>query len=124
VQGADGIGTSELLYYNAITSLPVLATMVTLSGDATRLPAVFAASAAMHGTGLVVGCIVLSSVAGCLLNYALFLCVIHNSALTTTIVGVLKGVVAVVAGLLVMNKAPISAVNLMGIGLNTTGGVW
>jgi hypothetical protein len=98
--------------------------MITLSGDATRLPAVYAASVAAHSTTEVVSAIALSSVAGCLLNYALFLCVIHNSALTTTIVGVLKGVVAVVAGLFLMNNAPISAVNLLGIGFNTCGGVW
>jgi hypothetical protein len=124
LQGADGIGTSELLYYNAIIALPILVAMVTISGDAARVPAVYAASVAAHSTTEVISAIALSSVAGCLLNYALFLCVIHNSALTTTIVGVLKGVVAVVVGLFLMNNSPISAVNLLGIGFNTCGGMW
>lgn len=38
------------------------------------------------------------SLMGCLLNYALFLCTTTNSALTTTIVGVLKGVAATALG--------------------------
>ena len=34
VQGSDGISSSELLYYNAITALPMLAVIVWLTGEA------------------------------------------------------------------------------------------
>lgn len=33
-QGADGISSSELLYYNAITALPLLAVVVMVTGEA------------------------------------------------------------------------------------------
>ena len=63
------------------------------------------------------------SVVGCLLNYSLFLCTMHNSALTTTIVGVMKGVVAVLLGFFIDTVA-IHPLNVCGVCLNTAGGVW
>ncbi len=36
-QGAAGCSTSELLYYNAITSLPLLLGIVWLSGESEQL---------------------------------------------------------------------------------------
>jgi len=41
--------------------------------------------------------LILSLVMGIVLNFTMFLCTIVNSALTTTIVGVLKGVVSTVS---------------------------
>ncbi|GFR52718.1 hypothetical protein Agub_g15271, partial [Astrephomene gubernaculifera] len=61
---------------------------------------------------------------GCLLNFALFLCTVNNSALTTTIVGVLKGVVAVFLGFFLLGGVRFSAVNVAGIALNTAGAIW
>ena len=43
--------------------------------------------------------------AGMLLNYALFLCTLTNSALTTTVVGVLKGVASTLLGFFLLGKA-------------------
>jgi hypothetical protein len=60
---------------------------------------------------------------GCLLNYSMFLCTMYNSALTTTIVGVLRSVATVLLGF-VFDTVPFSLVNVAGILLNTVGGVW
>jgi hypothetical protein len=51
-----------------------------------------------HGSFTLVSTVASCAVMGCLLNYLLFLCTNFNSALTTTIVGVLKSVVAVILG--------------------------
>lgn len=48
----------------------------------------------------------------------------HNTALTTTVVGVLRGVIAVVLGFLFDYNVKLSLVNILGISLNTVGGVW
>ena len=47
----------------------------------------------------------------------------YTTALTTTIVGVLRGVVTVLLGFM-LDTVPFSPVNIAGISLNTAGGVW
>jgi hypothetical protein len=78
---------------------------------------------AAHGAGKVLSMLVTCCVMGCGLNYSLFLCTLHNSALTTTIVGVMKGVVAVLLGFLV-DTVKFHALNILGIAMNTAGGAW
>jgi len=63
----------------------------------------------------------LSSVLGSLLNFSLFFCTMTNSALTTTIVGAVKGTVTTVIGFFVMNTAAPTTVNVVGIVINTAG---
>eukprot|EP00955_Chlamydomonas_euryale_P041091 351893-Chlamydomonas_euryale.AAC.3 len=97
-QGAGGIPTSELLYYTAWSSLPMLASLAIISGEASMVRPVFTLAVQTHGHIPVASTIGSCCALGCALNYALFLCTTNNSALTTTIVGVLKSVVAVVLG--------------------------
>jgi hypothetical protein len=47
----------------------------------------------------------------------------HNSALTTTIVGVLRGVVTIVLGFFV-DTVKFHLLNVLGLTMNTVGGVW
>lgn len=88
---------------------------------------------------------------GIALNYTMFLCTIVNSALTTTIVGVLKGVGSTVRecfeemrlvriffdilrcqwltswqslGFFLLGGVQIHALNVTGLVINTAGGVW
>jgi solute carrier family 35 protein len=61
--------------------------------------------------------------AGMLLNYALFLCTLTNSALTTTVVGVLKGVASTLLGFFLLGGVKLSALHVAGITINTSGGV-
>ena len=58
------------------------------------------------------------------LTGALILCTQLNSALTTSVVGVLKGVFAVVLGFFFLGGAKFSALNVAGIAMTTGGGVW
>ncbi|KAH6774298.1 UDP-N-acetylglucosamine transporter family [Perilla frutescens var. frutescens] len=66
----------------------------------------------------------LSLVMGIALNYTMFLCTIVNSALTTTIVGVLKGVGSTTLGFFILGGVQIHALNVSGLVINTAGGVW
>lgn len=54
----------------------------------------------------------------------MFLCTIVNSALTTTIVGVLKGVGSTSLGFFLLGGVQIHALNVIGLVINTAGGVW
>ncbi|XVE71321.1 hypothetical protein DITRI_Ditri10aG0141700 [Diplodiscus trichospermus] len=68
--------------------------------------------------------LVLSLVMGIALNYTMFLCTIVNSALTTTIVGVLKGVGSTTLGFIVLGGVQVHGLNVTGLVINTAGGVW
>ncbi|GAA0160738.1 secondary carrier transporter [Lithospermum erythrorhizon] len=67
---------------------------------------------------------VISLVMGIVLNYTMFLCTIVNSALTTTIVGVLKGVGSTTLGFVLLGGVQVHALNVTGLVINTAGGVW
>ncbi|GAX78815.1 hypothetical protein CEUSTIGMA_g6252.t1 [Chlamydomonas eustigma] len=123
-QGAGGITTSEMLYYNAVTSLPLLMVIVGITGEWAVILHQYHMSIEQHGLAWFWIVSLSCSTMGCILNYSLFLCTMLNSALTTTIVGVLKSVVAVVLGFFLLGGVPYSFVNILGICLNTIGGVW
>lgn len=86
----------ELLLYNSILSLPVLLVLIFVTGEVyTSVPAIFT-TASSRGSYFLFN-LVISLFMGVLLNYSLFLCTLVNSALTTTVIGALKGVVATVS---------------------------
>lgn len=59
---------------------------------------------------------------GLSLNFSLFLCTMLNSALTTSIVGVIKSALQTAVGFFVFGGVVFDPVNLTGIVLNTVGG--
>lgn len=124
VTGAErGVGSAELITYNALLSAPVLALVTVATGelrDGARRVAEFA-SEGDAGFGATFAAALF---AGALLNYALFLCTMTNSALATTVVGVLKGVASTVLGFFLLGGVRPSATHATGIALNTAGGVW
>ncbi|KAG5048509.1 hypothetical protein JHK85_009612 [Glycine max] len=62
---------------------------------------------------------------GIVLNFNMFLCTIVNSALTTTtIVGVLKGIVSTTLVFFLLGGVQVHALNVSGLVINTAGGVW
>ncbi|XP_068648710.1 UDP-galactose/UDP-glucose transporter 7-like isoform X2 [Aristolochia californica] len=68
--------------------------------------------------------LILSLVMGIVLNFTMFWCTIVNSALTTTIVGVLKGVGSTTLGFVLLGGVHVHALNVTGLVINTAGGVW
>jgi len=118
------VSTSELMVYNALWSVPCLLAVVLVSGDGERLgPVVAACSQKMGGLvflAMLVGC----GMFGLLLNFSQFLCTLNNSALTTTVVGVMKGVAATALGFVFFGGVQTGFLNLTGITMNTAGAVW
>ncbi len=69
-----------------------------------------------------------SGVAGLLvlggaLQYSMFLCTTHNSALMTTVVGVIKAVATTSIGFLVFGGQPLTPLLVAGIAINTGGAI-
>ena len=115
-----GIGSAELLLYNSVLSLPFLLVVMVLTGEIYDVrEAYWAAVRENHVFPLL---LLTCSSMGCLLNYALFLCTMNNSALTTTIVGVLKGVLSTILGFFLLGGVKFNLLNVVGICMNTLGG--
>lgn len=62
-------------------------------------------------------------VIGVLLNYSLFWCTASNSALTTSLVGVLKSILQTAIGFFTFGGVKFNAINISGIGFNVLGGI-
>lgn len=60
---------------------------------------------------------------GVVLNYSLFLCTEKNSALTTSLVGVLKSVLQTVIGIFTFGGIQFNTLNGFGLSLNLFGGI-
>ena len=77
-QGAGGIPTSELLYYNAITSLPLLLAIITCSGEGGLALIRAHEGVAAHGVLWFGGTVLCCALMGVLLNWAQFLCTTNH----------------------------------------------
>ena len=121
MSGSKNVGSAEMLFYNGLLSLPMLLPMVFLTGEYKLTVQLFLDQAA-ESSGFV-PLILMCALLGTLLNLSLFLCTINNSALTTTIVGVLKGVMATFLGFFLLGGVPFNFVNVVGVSLNTVGGM-
>ena len=124
VQNASlNLSSWEMLLYNSLLSSPLLVLYTAVTGELRRvaetLPGRLASDTPFAATFSAVLFL------GCLLNFAIFLCTRVNSALTTTIVGVLKGVAMSVLGFVLLGGVgETTNTHLAGIALNTVGGVW
>lgn len=117
----DGLSSVELMFYNGLLSLPFLMFLIIATGEFPHsLSLLFEKANSL--TFFVI--LILSLVMGIVLNYTMFLCTIVNSALTTTIVGVLKGVGSTTLGFVLLGGVQVHALNVTGLVINTAGGVW
>lgn len=123
--GAEkGVSSVELMVYNALLSAPPLAALVACTGElGAGLAKVSDALSSSSAEAGFIATFVTALLAGMLLNYALFLCTLTNSALTTTVVGVLKGVASTLLGFFLLGGVKLSAWHVIGIAVNTSGGV-
>ncbi|XP_050264618.1 UDP-galactose/UDP-glucose transporter 7 [Quercus robur] len=117
----DGLSSIEIMFYNSFLSLPFLLFVIIATGEfPNSLALLFAKSNSLYF--LVI--LILSLVMGIVLNFTMFLCTIVNSALTTTIVGVLKGVGSTTLGFVLLGGVEVHTLNVTGLVINTAGGVW
>jgi len=119
--GAEkGLDSATVLFYNSLLSLPPLLAIVSVDGSLSSSTE-FIMQEQPLGFYLTFGG---TLIIGVLLNYTLFLCTKCNSALTTTIVGVMKGVVSTALGFFLLGGVKVHTLNMLGIVLNSLGGVW
>ena len=118
--GEKGLSSTELLLYNSVLSIPVLVVVVMLTEGQDSFNALSSSDHPVWLFSLILG----SSAMGGILNYALFLCTTTNSALTTTIVGVMKAVAMTSLGFFLLGGVSITPLNFTGIILNTAGGCY
>lgn len=117
----DGLSSIEIMFYNSFLSLPFLLFVIIATGEfPNSLALLFAKSNSLYFLAI----LILSLVMGIVLNFTMFLCTIVNSALTTTIVGVLKGVGSTTFGFVLLGGVEVHALNVMGLVINSAGGVW
>ncbi|KAL6212622.1 hypothetical protein ACLB2K_017840 [Fragaria x ananassa] len=117
----DGLSSVEIMFYNSFLSLPFLLFLIIATGEfPNSFSLLLVKSTSIHF--LVI--LILSFVMGIALNFTMFLCTIVNSALTTTIVGVLKGVGSTTLGFVLLGGVQVHGLNVTGLVINTTGGVW
>ncbi|KAI3468404.1 hypothetical protein Pfo_025067 [Paulownia fortunei] len=117
----DGLSSVEIMFYNSILSLPFLLFLILATGEfPNSMSILFAKSTSLSFSFI----LLLSLVMGIVLNYTMFLCTIVNSALTTTIVGVLKGVGSTTLGFVLLGGVQVHALNVPGLVINPAGGVW
>ncbi|KAJ6697691.1 JC8.12-LIKE PROTEIN [Salix purpurea] len=117
----DGLSSVEIMFYNSFLSLPVLTFLIIITGEfPSSLALLFAKSNSLSFLLI----LLVSLIMGIVLNFTMFLCTIVNSALTTTIVGVLKGVGSTTLGFVVLGGVEVHALNVTGLVINTAGGLW
>lgn len=118
----QGYNSHELLLYNAVLSLPVLSVLILCSGEG--FAALSAFNEQMESSSFFLALLIFSLFLGSMLNYSLFLCTLWNSALTTTVVGAMKALVSSVLGFFVLGGVKITILVVLGVFMNTAGGIW
>lgn len=112
------LSAGETLHLNSYNTLPFLAILWIISGEFFPSMAKFNFS----NYGFVFMYIVVITM-GCLLNFLLFLCTMYNSALTTSLAGVLKSIVQTIIGMFTFGGISINIFTISGITINLSGAI-
>lgn len=123
--GSKGpLGPIELLYSICVIATVPLIVASLISGDAAAAPTLLKELHESMGYVGFMTWLVVTAVMEGLLTGMVILCTQLNSALTTSVVGVLKGVVSSVLGFFLLGGVKFHIVNVAGMAMNMAGGVW
>lgn len=108
--------STAALYINAVNCIPILFLITVADSDLAAL----ALHPNLRRADVWTGVSVLL-LAGACLNYSMFLCTMLNSAVATTVVGVIKAVFVTILGFFVFGGQPVTRLLLLGVTVNTLG---
>ena len=108
-----------ILYLNTLICTPFLSIFIYLTSD---LLTIFKYQYISDPIFISLLCLVMCM--GCVLNYSIFLCTTLNSALTTSIVGGIKGIITTIIGMVTFGGVQPTALNISGMLINTAGSIW
>lgn len=109
---ASNIRPLDAVYINALHTAPLFAVLSIFEMYQIAIP---------NLSTIVMLCV--TTIFGCLLNYLLFLCTMYNSALTTSITGVLKSMAQTAVGLFTFEGISANIPMISGLIVNILGGL-
>ncbi|ESO03759.1 hypothetical protein HELRODRAFT_191951 [Helobdella robusta] len=116
---AKELGELGLIFYNSLFMLPLSFALTYFTGDIDK---------AISYTGWIdySFCISFSSscIMGFVLMYSIISCTNHNSALTTTIIGVLKNLFITYLGMVIGGDYKFSIINFIGVNISVSGSLF
>lgn len=110
------LGKHGLMFYNALFMLLPATGLAWFTGDLDRAYAYAGWDNILFLMQFAGSCVM-----GCLLTYTIILCTMHNSALTTTVIGCLKNVCITYLGMIIGGDYVFSWVNFTGINVSVAG---
>ncbi|GLH02926.1 UDP-sugar transporter UST74c [Gryllus bimaculatus] len=113
---AAELGKYGLMFYNSLFMLLPAIAIATFTGDLDA-----AARFQKWDDVLFLIQFFMSCVMGFVLSYSVILCTLHNSALTTTVIGCLKNVCVTYLGMLIGGDYVFSVINFVGINVSVFG---
>lgn len=112
----ENITPYEILYINALNTLPVLILIFAATGEYIE---VFNSDLWNESTFLVL--LVIVVISGVFLNGLMFLCAMYNSAITTSMIGVTKSTLTTFIGLFCFDGLRVTHTFLFGLAMNMVG---
>ncbi|PVD22794.1 hypothetical protein C0Q70_16050 [Pomacea canaliculata] len=106
------LGKYGLLFYNSLFMLPFALTLAFVTGELETLVDFPSWTDPVFLMDLLLSCFM-----GFILNYSIILCTAYNSALTTTVVGVIKNLLVTYLGLFIGGDYVFSLTNFVGINI-------
>lgn len=119
-----GSSPAEVLFYVGLMGTPMLVCMLLWSEEPQKALQMIASVQVTLGPMTFMLWLAVTAVAEAALTGCMVWCAHLTSAVTTSVVGVLKGVVAVVLGFVILGGVKFAWLNVLGIALNLAGGVW